>query len=209
MATRGARISISDYIFKACMRWPQIFARAARADILFFIFAWTSSDEKHGNTVEETIGSHKFKAWISTHGPEKHPWSPGPQEQNKRMYTATATCRSYEKSPKNMKNRFLVPREEETSRELPTQRLLSLMQKDTTYVTSGGADMYCEGTYKTSAKSPTFFKKIRVIYSTFPAFFEKNAAALDVDVLLKFRMAIDSRRFFAAAQEVEISLRPK
>ena len=59
---------------------------------------------------------------------------------------------------KNMRSRFLVPREEETSRELPTQRLLSLMQKDTTYVTSGGADMYCEGTYKTSAKSPTFFK---------------------------------------------------
>lgn len=128
----------------------------------------------HGNTVEETIGSHKFKAWISTHGPEKHPWSPGPQEQNKRMYTATATCRSYEKSPKNMKNRFLVPREEETSRELPTQRLLSLMQKDTTYVTSGGADMYCEGTYKTSAKSPTFFKKNTGNLLDIPGFFRKE-----------------------------------
>jgi len=102
-----------------------------------------------------------------------------------------------------------VPREEETSRELPTQRLLSLMQKDTTYVTSGGRICTARVRIKRAPKVRLFSKKIRVIYSKFPAFFEKNAAALDVDVLLKFRMAIDSRRIFAAAQEVEISLRPK
>jgi len=63
------------------MRWTRIFARAARADLLFSFSRGPSLINKHGETVEETIDSRKFKACISTHGPEKHPWSPVPHEQ--------------------------------------------------------------------------------------------------------------------------------